>query len=63
MPHKRKKRTLKQIHAQIKRAHTLLDKVPAWKTNDQTKLLHRIRRLEEEQYNLLGIPWIGSGVQ
>ena len=58
MPAKRrkKKRSLKTVHAQIKRSWTLLENVPAYKTGERTKILNRIGKLEDEQYKILGTP-------
>lgn len=57
-----KKRTLKQVHAKILRLHKLLEKTPAWRMSEQKRIANHILALEEEQYKLLGIPNIGSGV-
>jgi hypothetical protein len=56
MPHKRKKRTLAQVHRAIKQAWGRLEKSPAYRIGEHAKLKSKIRELEREEASILRIP-------
>lgn len=57
--HKRRaKKSLAQVHRAIKQAWGRLEKSPAWKIGDHTRLKAKIKVLEKEERDILGTPFI-----